>query len=128
MIFDAIRQAVITEKRFLANVRAPDASYVSASTDPVAIADLGKVQPRNKPPYLFKSGSLMEAVLRVELSRDVEEQIYHQADLEVRNFLSSQMRTGVEGPWVVQGVSWYRVDNLPAPGWRVINPFRDVRL
>jgi len=67
-----------------------------------------------------------DEVLRVEYDRNTHDQLMHEADHSLRAFIIE--RVGREGPWVIQGVSWYRVDKLPAPGWRVINPFRDVRL
>jgi hypothetical protein len=30
-----------------------------------------------------------------------------------------------EGPQTFQGVDLYVVNQLPAPGWRIINPFRN---
>lgn len=55
--------------------------------------------------------------VRVEVDRDVEK--------EIRRLISStnyhlvhDPRTAV-GPMQIMGVSFYVVDNLPAPGWRV---------
>jgi hypothetical protein len=68
----------------------------------------------------FKAGQA-ERVVRVEYSRRVGEDVY----MGMRDYpqLADPLRGRADGPVIVDGTSWYEVDQLPPPGWRVINPF-----
>lgn len=59
--------------------------------------------------------------LRFEIDRD------HEPDLLQwlhRNHALQKMPWELEGPYQFMGVDVYLVPNLPAPGWRIINPMR----
>ena len=60
-------------------------------------------------------------VLRFEIDRDHEVELLEWLH---KNHMLRQMPWELQGPYQFMGVDVYLVPNLPAPGWRIINPMR----
>lgn len=106
-LFEEIRAAVHVQRRRLHNTYHPD-----------------KFDPAKMAPS-FKADQV-EEMLRVEIDRDCQDRILSRADWEVRDLWLGGPK-GRPSPLKVDGISWYVLDQLPAPGWRVINPMEPPR-
>ena len=56
--------------------------------------------------------------VRVEITRDVEREI--RRSISAANYHLFHDPRATIGPMQIMGISYYVVDNLPEPGWRVL--------
>lgn len=78
---------------------------------------IGRYVRRKDAVHLFRKSETVRRVLRVEVSYGVEDDIMWDRDCPWR--YEPMDKTG---PRRIHDVDVYIVPNLPAPGWRVINP------
>lgn len=68
----------------------------------------------------------IEKMLRVEISRDEMPELIRDLGANFQDYVVREHLSGTrEGPFTIEGVAYYEVAALPAPGWRVINPMVD---
>lgn len=63
----------------------------------------------------FEKPDAVRHRMRVEITHDIRDQLRALADREQLTYDHKQF-----GPMQVEGISYYVVDHLPEPGWRVI--------
>lgn len=88
---------------------------LEALKDETGLAQKEGRQVRLQP--ICQSTDQARRILRVEVSHSTEGDIWSDPDCPWR-----YDRIDMEGPPRLRGVDVYVVGNLPAPGWRVINP------
>lgn len=124
MIADAMRAAYHEEVRYLCAARYLPHGITSAAGLVELRQRSAEAESEEEPVKLNPlCGSIEGAcrILRFEIDRD------HEVDLLEWLHKTGQLRAmpwELKGPYQFMGVDVYLVPNLPAPGWRIINPMR----
>lgn len=118
-----IRQHLIRELRALLTMAAPQ-PLRNVRTEilpgqPVAVTTAFRPAP------MFRKDADARRVLRIEVDRDREYDIV--TYLHESGRLFDHSHADRIGPRQFDGVDLYVVDQLPEPGWRIINPFKEKR-
>ena len=114
-VVDDIIKAARTEIRRLMASRSFADSPLDAA---LAKETMAHVRP------LISRQSMAVRIIRIEVDHDVDCDI---AAWRYRYGCGDDLtRSDHIGPRTLMGIDVYVVDRLPAPGWRVVNPFRET--
>lgn len=111
---EQILAAVHREFVYLRNFRTTAPRGPVRRSVALAVSEVKALEP-------LMSDGLIRRALRVEIAQAWEDAFMCGlfSDITTRDLVRDR-----DGPFTYQGIAWYFVERLPAPGWRVVNPFR----
>lgn len=130
VIIDAVREHI----RQLARLKMPDPKYIGVALPPKSVDYTHRHdEDGGLPTVPAHKIDFIRRTLRVEIDRDHEYGLLMWKRLNYMPPIAfapgdalGSINSMPTGPHEFEGVSWYVVNHLPAPGWRVINPFAEA--